>query len=173
MDAIDVKKQGKKARKKADPATTSSHVTKEPEIKKRKRKSEGVELTSLHSEAPAKAAKRKVDSFGSKQNGNNDGGGTHDAPIQPTSAAPVVGSEEQMDLYNNRTIYVEGLPFTATEDDVRAFFQKQDTAKTVGPMRITQMRLARWHDTGRLRGYVSLAYTPHCYFCVLFILFDW
>ena len=51
------------------------------------------------------------------------------------------------ELYNDRTVYVEGLPFTATDDDVREFFKLCGT--------ITHLRLARWHDTGRLRGFVT------------------
>lgn len=49
------------------------------------------------------------------------------------------------ELCNDRTIYVEGLPFGATDDDLYKFFESCG--------RIKQMRLARWHDTGRLRGW--------------------
>lgn len=45
---------------------------------------------------------------------------------------------------NERTIYIEGLPFTSTEDDVKEFF------KSCGS--IISVRLPRWHDSGRLRG---------------------
>lgn len=46
---------------------------------------------------------------------------------------------------NERTIYMEGLPFEATEESITAFFAK------VGPL--AGLRLPRWHDSGRLRGY--------------------
>jgi RNA recognition motif-containing protein len=46
---------------------------------------------------------------------------------------------------NDRTIYVEGLSYNATEDDIREFFSKVGTIQAV--------RLPRWHDSGRLRGY--------------------
>ena len=40
---------------------------------------------------------------------------------------------------------MEGLPFDAAEDDVRSFFEDSG--------QIVSVRLPRWHDSGRLRGY--------------------
>ena len=48
-------------------------------------------------------------------------------------------------MNNPRTVYVEGLPFDGTEEAVRIFFQAVGT--------IVSIRLPRWHDSGRLRGY--------------------
>ena len=48
-------------------------------------------------------------------------------------------------MNNPRTVYVEGLPFDGTEEAVRIFFQVVGT--------IVSIRLPRWHDSGRLRGY--------------------
>jgi len=45
---------------------------------------------------------------------------------------------------NNRTVYVEGLPFESTEDEVMNFFK---------PGKVLEVRLPKWHDSGRLRGY--------------------
>jgi nucleolin len=42
-------------------------------------------------------------------------------------------------------VYVQGLPFTATEQDIRTFF------KDVGD--IASIRLPKWHDSGKLKGY--------------------
>jgi nucleolin len=44
----------------------------------------------------------------------------------------------------SRTVYVEGIPYEATEDQVREFFRG---------LNVTSLRLPRWQDTGRLRGY--------------------
>lgn len=52
------------------------------------------------------------------------------------------GSEDYM---NNRTVYIQGLPFTASEQDVRSFF------KDCGD--IASVRLPKWHDSGKLKGY--------------------
>eukprot|EP00598_Pedospumella_elongata_P003461 CAMPEP_0184985730 /NCGR_PEP_ID=MMETSP1098-20130426/14265_1 /TAXON_ID=89044 /ORGANISM="Spumella elongata, Strain CCAP 955/1" /LENGTH=277 /DNA_ID=CAMNT_0027509827 /DNA_START=26 /DNA_END=859 /DNA_ORIENTATION=- len=46
---------------------------------------------------------------------------------------------------NERTVYVQGLPFGATEDDVRNFFK--------GSGDIASIRLPKWHDSGKLKGY--------------------
>lgn len=62
---------------------------------------------------------------------------------QGKSSHPLPAGSE--DFINNRTVYVQGLPFTATEEDVRAFF------KEVGE--ITSVRLPKWHDSGNLKGY--------------------
>jgi len=46
---------------------------------------------------------------------------------------------------NNRTVYIEGVPFAKTDEDVRAFFASCGE--------IVSLRLPKWQDTGRLRGY--------------------
>lgn len=56
----------------------------------------------------------------------------------PASAAAFV---------NDRTVYIEGLPFTAKDTDVREFF------KSVKKGSIVSLRLPTWHDSGNLRGY--------------------
>lgn len=56
---------------------------------------------------------------------------------------PVV---EESNLYNGRTVYIEGLPFTATEEEITSFFESS------GCGAIQQMRLPRWQDSGRLKG---------------------
>jgi hypothetical protein len=43
---------------------------------------------------------------------------------------------------NDRTVYVQGLPFTSTEEDISLFF------KNVG--QIISIRLPKWHDSGGL-----------------------
>ena len=43
---------------------------------------------------------------------------------------------------NDRTVYVQGLPFTSTEEDISLFF------KNVG--QIVSIRLPKWHDSGGL-----------------------
>ena len=48
------------------------------------------------------------------------------------------------------TVYVEGLPFDAHQEEVMAVFA------AVGE--VTELRLPRWQDSGRLRGYGHVAY---------------
>jgi len=52
------------------------------------------------------------------------------------------------------TVYVKGFPFDATEDDIREFF----TNGGIPESEIMEMRLARWQDSGRLRGYGHIAF---------------
>ena len=54
-------------------------------------------------------------------------------------------TQSPSNLVNNRTIYVEGLPYTSNESEVRSYFSECGIIKSV--------RLPVWHDTGRLRGY--------------------
>src|SRR5262245_31425766 len=46
------------------------------------------------------------------------------------------------------TVYAEGLPYTATEADIRKFFD--------GCGEIMSVRARRFHDSGRLRGYAHV-----------------
>lgn len=46
---------------------------------------------------------------------------------------------------NERTVYVQGLPFTCEEADVIDFFNDVGEIKSI--------RLPRWHDSGKLKGY--------------------
>lgn len=56
-------------------------------------------------------------------------------------------SDETKSMEVDRTVYVEGIPFTATPDMVKQFFIDG------GCKDITDIRLPVWHDSGRLRGY--------------------
>ena len=47
----------------------------------------------------------------------------------------------------DRTVFVEGIPYTATPDDLRGFFEEHNLRD------ILDCRLPVWQDTGRLRGY--------------------
>lgn len=52
---------------------------------------------------------------------------------------------EDNEFNNNRTIYIEGLPYELSEDDIKTFFASAGSIKSI--------RLPKWHDSGRLRGY--------------------
>ena len=89
---------------------------------------------STSSTASSKAAPVKADKMTNK---------TPVAPAKNSASSQIVPGSEQ--YTNSRTVYVQGLPFTATEQDVLAFF------KDVGE--IASVRLPKWHDSGKLRGY--------------------
>ena len=103
----------------------------EGEKRKRKRKrskpDEKAEIQAESGDAVSKPAK-----------GNTIRGGSGEIVAQ--SAVPPGAT-----AYTNATIYIEGIPYEATEADVRKFFQGCGTIKS--------LRLPTWQDTGRLRGY--------------------
>jgi RNA recognition motif-containing protein len=49
------------------------------------------------------------------------------------------------ELCNDRTVYIEGLPYDSTDADVSLFFESCGEIKSI--------RLPKWHDSDRLRGY--------------------
>jgi nucleolin len=53
----------------------------------------------------------------------------------------------------DRTVFVEGIPYTAKPDDIREFFQQH------GLEDIEDVRLPVWQDTGRLRGFGHVVFT--------------
>mmetsp|Transcript_94279 Transcript_94279/g.271662 ORF Transcript_94279/g.271662 Transcript_94279/m.271662 type:complete len:286 (+) Transcript_94279:59-916(+) len=57
------------------------------------------------------------------------------------------GSDESSKDLVERTIYVEGIPFDATQEQVKEFFINE------GITDIAELRLPTWQDSGRLRGY--------------------
>ena len=63
-------------------------------------------------------------------------------------SAPVYSATGAAAAYaNDRTVYIEGLPFESNEAQVREFF------KAIKSGEILSVRLPTWQDSGRLRGY--------------------
>jgi nucleolin len=63
----------------------------------------------------------------------------------PAPSASQASNATSHHYANEKTVYVSGLPFTCTEEDIREFFKDIGTIKSI--------RLPRWHDSGKLRGY--------------------
>lgn len=67
----------------------------------------------------------------------------------------IYGEEEQAEstsdgsALDQNTIFVEGIPFDKTHDDVRRFFEKYN----IPSMDILELRLPIWQDSERLRGF--------------------
>lgn len=59
---------------------------------------------------------------------------------QPAPAVSHANDDAEVD----RTVFVEGIPYTCTREDVVVFFQD---------LEVIDCRLPTWQDTGRLRGY--------------------
>lgn len=71
------------------------------------------------------------------------------APIQQnkvkSASSSSLSNASQSVFCNTNTVYVSGLPFECTDEEVRDFFKDCGTIKAV--------RLPKWHDSGKLRGY--------------------
>lgn len=69
------------------------------------------------------------------------------APSQASKQTPTIET-----AYNNdRTVYIQGLPFASTEEEIKEFFSK------VGS--IVSVRLPKWHDSGKLKGYGHIEFS--------------
>jgi len=49
-----------------------------------------------------------------------------------------------------KSIYVEGIAYSASEDDVKEFFESRDCGT------VTSVRMPRYHDSNRPRGYAHI-----------------
>ena len=70
-------------------------------------------------------------------------------PDGPENKGVTSQQQQQLQLANSveHTVFIEGLPFTSTESDIRFFFTSHDCHD------IVQLRLPTWQDSGRLRGF--------------------
>eukprot|EP01039_Chlorochromonas_danica_P008674 gene8674-9557_t len=74
-------------------------------------------------------------------------------PSPAPSPSPSASSDNPLaqQYTNDHTVYIQGLPFTASEEEVRAFFQEAGT--------IVSLRLPKWHDSSKLRGYGHVVFS--------------
>ena len=93
----------------------------------------------VEAEAEKEKRKRKRKRVKAPDPTTQDGDAGEAAAASVTSAAAAFSNE--------RTVYIEGLPFEANEAQVREFF------KSVTSGNVLSVRLPTWHDSGKLRGY--------------------
>jgi RNA recognition motif-containing protein len=65
--------------------------------------------------------------------------------VAPKKDTKPVRTEPENSFNNDRTVYIQGIPFTCTEVEVTSFFK--------GCGDILNVRLPKWHDSGNLKGY--------------------
>jgi len=58
-------------------------------------------------------------------------------------------NDNKADL-NNKSIFVSGIPYSTTEDDLRTIFEKCGTIKS--------MKIPKYQDTGRNLGYAHIIF---------------
>lgn len=68
-----------------------------------------------------------------------------DTPAEPEPNDPVATLD--------RTVYVEGIPFDCTNDEVREFF-----TSALNLTDVVDLRLPQWQDSGRLRGFGHIVF---------------
>jgi nucleolin len=68
-------------------------------------------------------------------------------PSDAATAPTAIKRREELLQSVEHTVFVEGLPFTCTPDQVRHFFEVHGCAD------VLEMRLPTWQDSGRLRGF--------------------
>lgn len=73
---------------------------------------------------------------------NKTSNGEDDTPAANIQEAPSATADA-----TSYTVFIEGLPFTSTPNNVRYFFEQHDCTD------IIEMRLPTWQDSGRLRGF--------------------
>ncbi|KAL7563628.1 hypothetical protein ACA910_013367 [Epithemia clementina (nom. ined.)] len=167
-DATDTNKKDKKKDKKMKKRHKSAddededHVDKiEPSVKEK----EEEEVEEPDASQPKRRRKRKrkknEDVVDDKNNNNNNknrddagDGQAHDGDSSVHEKDdPPSSSSDPKERELDRTVYVEGIPFSCTEEDVRAFFA------THGALRnLVDVRLPVWQDSGRLRGYGHIVF---------------
>jgi len=106
-------------------------------------------------EAPSKSTKNDTANHDNKDDNDKDeenSGSRKKANLGEKKSAAVVRNTAALEytgpiknFINERTVYVQGFPFTCEEDGIKTFFEAAGSIKSV--------RLPRWHDSGKLKGY--------------------
>ena len=100
---------------------------------------EGATATTAGKRKRKRKRKRKTDKSNDSDDDNDDGNDGERAGATFDESALV-----------QDTIFVEGIPFEKTRDEVREFFVDEHGIPSED---ILELRLPTWQDTGRLRGY--------------------
>lgn len=118
---------------------------------KQKKVEEKTEDSSSHRESGEQGGTRGASDAGdSSERAAKKAKGPGSSASTPAGAKSSIAANEPVSssaqpFVNDRTVYIQGLPFTATEEDVRQFLSEAGT--------IVSMRLPKWHDSSKLRGY--------------------
>ena len=105
--------------------------------RKRKHPSVGQQQSNSDSTDNSESIAKSVDSIDKKKKS--------EFVLKKTTAENESHHGDTSNLCNERTVYIEGLPYDSNEEDVSKFFESCG--------KIQSVRLPKWHDSGRLRGY--------------------
>lgn len=73
-----------------------------------------------------------------------------DAAAFPPTSSSATAPPPPLPPVADKTVYVEGIAYQATEEDVTRFFQDKGCGKVLA------VRMPRWQDSGRPRGYAHV-----------------
>ena len=139
----------KKKRKDADEAAAAPDEDDKAERKRRKKEKKRAAAAAAAADVapPAEddAAARKRRKKEKKERQKAKAAAAEAPPAAAPAPAPAPVDDEAA-----RTVYCEGLRYDEAEDDVRAFFEAHGAIK--------ELRLPRYQDSGRLRGYGHVEY---------------
>ena len=133
----------KKKRKDADAVATDDDAERKRRKKEKKEKRREAAAADVAPPAEDDAAARKRRKKEKKERQKAKAAAAEATPAAAPAPAPV-------DDEAARTVYCEGLRYDEAEDDVRAFFAAHGAIK--------ELRLPRYQDSGRLRGYGHIEY---------------
>ncbi len=71
----------------------------------------------------------------------------HNDSVKDSDVAEAAAPSNPLETLE-RTVYVEGIPFDCTSEDVRSFF-----TSALNLADVSELRLPQWQDSGRLRGF--------------------
>ncbi|KAL7532285.1 hypothetical protein ACHAWF_004076 [Thalassiosira exigua] len=97
--------------------------------------------------APVKEGKKRKRKRSRKKKGGEDGADGGEGGGELSGSAPGASADANQLRSTEHTVFVEGLPFASTEEEVREFFARRGCGD------VLQLRLPTWQDSGRLRGY--------------------
>jgi RNA recognition motif-containing protein len=109
---------------------------------RKRQRSSGVDTKSSEVATPSHTASLEVPRLQSSVGGRD---WSLKRPKKSNSDSIPESTETENPFNNNRTIYIQGLPFDAADEQVADFF------KECGE--VLSCRLPKWHDSGKLKGY--------------------
>jgi nucleolin len=103
-------------------------------------------------ELPARRKRKRKRKGRAQGDLDPDAGGVADAEVKAAAGRAKSGATDHQEVQGADacTVYVEGIPWGASDSDVLTFFE--------GCGSILDLRMPRWNDTGRARGYAHVEF---------------
>ncbi|CAI9778205.1 unnamed protein product [Fraxinus pennsylvanica] len=120
---------------------------KKNETKKKRKRDESKEVENVEVEKKVEQLKKKKKTKKKKRKANKvENGGIEEQVV----AEAVVGDESKQDLEVSNKVYVGGIPYYSTEDDIRSYFEGCGT--------ITEVDCLHFPESGKFRGIAIISF---------------